>query len=407
MITQAETAPYNLAAVGRRWLSHPDARIFWTKFVIALGFLSGFLLSRKLWVSTRFFPLTPVIHKLPRIPYPVDYIYFAALLVLLVVIALSPKPRIYIFIFVPLILFLALLDQSRWQPWAYQYLFMLAALGFFSWKSDDAQGRDDALNICRLIIVTIYIYSGLQKINPHFVANVFPALVDTIGKRAAALHVLGWGAPFAEIGIGVGLLTKRFRNIAVLAGVTMHWFILVALGPFGRNWNAVVWPWNLAMITFLFLLFWKTDFSFRDVLWRNRFRFQKVVLILFGIMPFFSFFGWWDSYLSSSLYSGNVTLANIFVSEAVKNELPGYIRGYVQPLAGSNHVLKIADWSVGELNVPPYPEMRIYKSVGADICSLTNNSPDVALYVKEKGTLQGGNRETRYTCFGTLVVHGW
>lgn len=91
MITQAETAPYNLAAVGRRWLSHPDARIFWTKFVIALGFLSGFLLSRKLWVSTRFFPLTPVIHKLPRIPYPVDYIYFAALLVLLVVIALSPS----------------------------------------------------------------------------------------------------------------------------------------------------------------------------------------------------------------------------------------------------------------------------------------------------------------------------
>jgi len=257
-----------------------------------------------------------------------------------------------------------------------------------------------------LIVAAIYFYSGLQKINPHFVSRVFPHFTDTMGKAGVALHVLGWVAPFVEIGIGIGLLTRRFRDVAVLGGAAMHCFILMAIGPFGHKWNSVVWPWNLAMIAFLFVLFWKTEFSFQDLTWRNRCRFHKVILLLFGILPFFSFFGRWDSYLSASLYSGNLTAANIFVNDAVKDELPDYIRGYVMHL-GRNNVLKIADWSYGELNVPPYPEMRVYRGIAANICSLTNNSPDVALYVQDKDTWLGKGIQTRYTCLGTLVVHGW
>jgi hypothetical protein len=37
---------------------HPDRRYLWLKLVLALGLASGFLLSSKTWVSTRFFPLT-------------------------------------------------------------------------------------------------------------------------------------------------------------------------------------------------------------------------------------------------------------------------------------------------------------------------------------------------------------
>lgn len=321
-------------AASQQSLSHPAARIFWTKSVIAMGFLCGLLLSRKLWLSTRFFPLIPIIDGLPRIPYPLDYICFATLIVLLMYIAVASRPRVYIAVLAALTLLLCLLDQSRWQPWAYQYVFMLAALDFFSWKSDDTRGRDDAMDICRLVIVCIYFYSGLQKINPHFVARVFPGLVDVLGERAATVRVFAWIAPFAETAIAAGLLTRKFRNATVLAAVAMHGFVLLALGPFGRKWNSVIWPWNLVMMAFLFLLFWRTQFSYQDVLWRNRFAFQKVVLLLFGIMPLFSFVGWWDSYLSFSLYSGNVAEANIFVSEAVKNELPAYVRGYVQSWPG-------------------------------------------------------------------------
>ena len=54
------------------------------------------------------------------------------------------------------------------QPWVYQYLFMLAALGLFSWRYDDVAGRDLTLNICRFIVASIYFWSGLQKLNPEF-----------------------------------------------------------------------------------------------------------------------------------------------------------------------------------------------------------------------------------------------
>lgn len=394
-------------AAGRSLVSRPDARFFWTKLIIVVGFLSGFLLSSKLWVSSRFFPLIPVFPGLPRISYPLDYVYFAVLIVLLVLIAISAKPRIFVLGFVILVLVLALLDQTRWQPWAYQYLFMLAALGVSTWEKGDIQSQNDCLNMCRLIVASVYFYSGLQKANPHFIFHEFPEFIAGIGRVAASLHAFGWIAPLAEMGIGIGLLTRKFRDVAVITAIAMHWLVLLVIGPFGRRWNSVVWPWNLAMIAFLLLLFWKTDFSFSDVIWNNRCRFQKVILLLFGVMPLFSFVGWWDSYLSSSLYSGNVTSGAIFVSGAVKDELPGYIRGYVRHVKDTNNVLQITKWSLGELNVPPYPEMRVYRKIGADICKLTNNSPDVTLAVQVKSTLLNDGGVVRDTCFGTLVVRGW
>jgi hypothetical protein len=73
----------------------------------------------------------------------------------------------------------------------------------------------------------------------------------------------------------------------------------------------------------------------------------------------------------------------------------------------TNNVLQITKWSLGELNVPPYPEMRVYRKIGADICKLTDNSPDVTLAVQVKSTLLNDGGVVRDTCFGTLVVHGW
>ena len=67
----------------------------------------------------------------------------------------------------------------------------------------------------------------------------------------------------------------------------MHLFILIAIGPLGRNFNVVVWPWNLAMIAFLLILFFRrTDEpTLHDIVWGRGFVFQKVALILFGVMP--------------------------------------------------------------------------------------------------------------------------
>jgi len=388
-----------------RFLS-PGNRIFWTRIVIASCFFIALVLSKHVWVTTRHFPLIPVFSGLPQIPYPFDYLCLAALALLLVLIAASSAPKFYLISFLSLLAALALLDQCRWQPWAYQYALMLAVLAVFYWKGGKDADQDAALNICRLIIASIYFYSGLQKLNPTFAAHVFPHLVGD--KQTAATAIIRALAIFPAIGeaaIGLGLLTRKLRNVAVIAAIVMHIFILTKYGPFGYNYNTVVWPWNLAMIAFDVILFWKADFSFADVVWRNPFALQKVVLLLVLIMPFFSFFGWWDSYPSWSLYSGNVDGAGIFCSDAVAKQLPGYLQRYITHVSSNNNLLDVRDWTMGELNVPGYPESRVYRRIGGEVCRLSDNSPEMAMYIQEKTTWLGGGERVRDACYGTLVNH--
>ena len=147
-----------------------------------------------------------------------------------------------------------------------------------------------------------------------------------------------------------------------------HILILALLIPLKRN--SVVWPWNIAMAGFAFILFWRaSDFSIREVLLPRKPGFQLIVLILFVIMPLFSFINLWDSYLSASLYSGNVEAAVIDVSESAKQRLPPDIQTYVQPSRTTGKLqINPTRWSLIELNVPSYPERRIFINVARKIC---------------------------------------
>ena len=217
------------------------------RIAIAGALFAGLALSPKLWISERAYPLTPVLTLLRPIPFPFDYILYGALLAMLAAIALAARPAKLIGAFVFLAIAVAMFDQSRWQPWFYQYLIMLIAVGLCD--------RTQALNTCRLVVVCTYFWSGLRKANGDFVHNVFPFM---IGPLAGIVPLqLGFIAPLFEMAIGVGLLTRRFRTYEIYAAIAMHGFILLAIGPLGQSSNSVVWPWNVAMIGFVIILFWK------------------------------------------------------------------------------------------------------------------------------------------------------
>src|SRR5215203_1960461 len=154
---------------------------------------------------------------------------------------------------------LVLQDQNRLQPWFYQYSFMLGAVGLCNLGRLSAEG---ALNTCRLIVAFTYFWSGLQKAQVSFAENVYPWLIEPLVSHlpSEAASALGHGAyavPVMETAIGLGLLVRPLRKPAVVAAILMHAFILFSLGPWGHDWNSVVWPWNLAMVAFDIILFWR------------------------------------------------------------------------------------------------------------------------------------------------------
>ena len=394
---------YHAVAANRRLLLGAADRIFWLKITVTIVFCVGLAMSPHLWIGPRTYPLAPVSSLLPSSPYPLEFFLFIALFALAASILIATKPQKLIAAFVGILIVFCVLDQTRWQPWVFQYGFLLGALALFSWDSNDEVGQKPTLNIARLIIATTYIFSGLQKLNLNFINSDFPWLVEPVtGVLPSArlpLYLLGLAAPFIQVGFGIGLLTKKFRKISLILAISMHVFVLAMFGPFGHNWNHIVWPWTAAMAVFDVLLFTgKHEFSAADMFRTRRHPYHVCVLVLFAILPFFSFFNRWDSYLSSALYAGNLTEATIYASDAAKNSLPADLRARLIHTSPDTNVLNIQRWAIEDLNVTPYPETRVYKKIARAVCDQTRYPAGIVLLVREQ-RLFGSMPETGYRCW--------
>jgi hypothetical protein len=144
----------------------------------------------------------------------------------------------------------------------------------------------------------------------------------------------------------------------------MHAMLLIVLGPLGLNTNSVVWPWNALMPILALVAFLRNDDPILAETWHSVT--GKIMVALVGIFPALSFVGLWDSYLSASLYSGKTTEAVILLDEEGASEVPPEIQGHIIRTSGKIG-LEITGWSIAELNVPPYPEVRVYEQVAAKL----------------------------------------
>ena len=381
----------------------PAARVDLLRVAICLACGLGLLLSLRLWLSSRAYPLTPLWKNLPPIPLPFDYLLFGFLLTLLASVAIFPGKVNFLTAFLLIAVALCVMDQSRWQPWFYQYVFMLAAFALYG-RTRSEQNDDRLLNTCRLILVTLYFWAGVQKLGVGFIDQIFPSLVNPylhflFGRGNVIPRPFIAMLPLVEIGIGIGLLTRRFRNVSVVLALLMHLIVLSLLVPLRRE--IVIWPWNVAMMCFVVILFWRTsDFTWRDVVISRPLSFKMLVLLLFGIMPLFNLFGLWDSYLSGSLLSGHLNAARITISDSVKQRLPANIQQHAEatPNSGEWNINPVR-WSLSELNVPPYSEPRVFKSIARSICSYAESNHDVTLTVfSGRGRLTGQRTAQTYDC---------
>jgi uncharacterized membrane protein YphA (DoxX/SURF4 family) len=390
----------------------PGCRVHWLKMVWAAAFLAGLLLSPKLWVSSRTYPLCPVSDLLPDIPYPLDYVWYGALLVLLAAIAFPwTWLRLHAFLFLPQILLtvfvvlaglLSLWDQSRWQPWFYQYLCIGIALACYPWRNAEAQPeqRDAALNACRVIIAATYFWSGLQKFNADFIERIYPWLLKPVfallPENLQAFVLDGApAAPFLEAGIGVALLIPRLRPFAVAAAAGMHVLLLGCLGPWGLDHNSVVWPWNIAMPIMTALLFLRTEpVSLTALVWPRHWL-HRLALLFFAILPALNFMGLWDAYLSASLYSGSTPQGFIFVRTPVYHRVPEPLRAFLFEVDETQYRLNLYEWSMREMNVPPYPARRVFQAIARRYLAYAHDPSEVLLDYWSRPDWLTGERQLR------------
>src|SRR5918996_1091378 len=375
----------------------PPPRLWWTRVVIAAALGTGLLLAPRLFLAARVYPRAPVLDGWPSLSAPFDIIVLGALLVALCGVALAPRPRWWAAAATVLALVLAADDQSRWQPWFYQYVAMLAALAF-------ARDADDTVAAWRALLVGLYLWSGVQKLNATFMTHLFPWLVEPLASvLPAGVHrgLLGGGiaVPALEIMVAVGLLVPRLRNAAVIGAIVTHVVVLGLLGPLAHATNTVVWPWNAAMAALVALLFWNGDHAASHILVPRRLGAHAAALVLFGVLPALSFSGHWDAYLSGALYSGNIKAAALSVPEGVAAGLPEPARRHVARNRMGANVLDVWEWSMGELAVPSYPEDRVFRTVARDVCRLADAPADVVLVIFGRpGTLTGHREITRSDC---------
>jgi hypothetical protein len=364
------------------------------KIVLALALLCGFALSRRLWVSTgRLYPNVPVFDFLPTIATPLDYVLFGALVALLLTIVIRARPRPAAASFVALASALVVFDVSRLQPWFYQYLFVMLVLAVYSWREEDARVP---LRACALMFACVYFWSGVQKLNPQFFAEVVPSLFGpylahvpaSFARLATPLGVL---IPVTEICAGVLLLTRRWRRVGIVLAVATHAFVLMLFVPLRRN--NVIWPWNVATAAFVLIVFRRDVGTLKDFLPRRFLSLQTLALVLFGVMPVFGLFGLWGQYESAALYSGNTTRAEFTLSERVARSLPPRVQEKLRP-ASEGFRLDINHWSYAELNVPAYPSERVYRAAAAALCRFAENSSDVRLDVNEPPRIFGDTTRT-------------
>jgi hypothetical protein len=377
------------------------------KLVLVAAIVCGLAISRRLWLSSsRTYPTAPVSDALPGVPFPLDYLWLAVVVLLLAAVLVSPRPRKFVVAFLAAAGLLCLWDQSRWQPWFFQYYFMLAALCFVGARGGGGKAASaDALNACRLIVAATYFWSGAQKINYSFGAVILPALLNPYLRHLPRAFgvlpaVLGVVAPLVEVCAGVGLLTRRFRRAACLLAIATSGSALALLVPVGSN--VVVWSWNAAMAAFVRILFWRdAASSARDILVGARSPARVALLLLFGVMPLLSLFNLWDSYLSSALYSGNTSRAAIYVSDSMKERLPARAQGSVRRV-GDRNLLSLLRWSDAEFHVPPYPEPRVYFKLARRVCDRAESASDAVLLIEGRPGIFDGKRESTFYDCGEL-----
>ena len=260
------------------------------------------------------------------------------------------------------------------------------------------------LTIFRIVLSSVYFWSGLQKLNIHFAIEVFPWFFNFIGVESYLdkHHLLAYIAALLETSAGICLWVRPLRKPACLFIITTHLLVLISLGPLSHNWNSIVWPWNILFAWMLFELFYRTEpknlFPLKiKSSGFNRYHLSSI-LLLATIMPGFGLVGNWDHFLSDGFYSAMPDEPAFYLPISEAGKLPALSEDYQYIYPDENEVvLRFSYWSVDEMNVPVYPQDWVYKEVARKLSGLVKDYDSTGLRITQKYRWKEKEREKEWT----------
>jgi len=325
---------------------------------ICIFWLVTKLITYKLWTANRLFPTVPVADVLYHIPPATHLILFYLSLLCLSLFTVTGNRKVAIGLFF-LEIATCLLDQNRWQPEIYLFIFLL-----FCYITINDEKK---LLVCwQIIMVSSYFFSGWFKLHPLFISNVWQRdILQKLFHFQTANHFiisLGYCIPAYEMLAGIGLCFKSFKRISVTLIILLHIFNLVWLGPLGLHSNIAVWPLNFLMPVLVANLFWNKEIEFK--FFKDPFIVLIITTIFWAVFPWSNKFGYWDDFLSSESYGGHgiYCYVDIISAKAPKALCHYFIKSSLAENPNST-LLSIQNWSYGELRVPSYPSESFYKKI--------------------------------------------
>jgi len=316
----------------------------------------------RMFTTNRIFPAAPVFEWMDQVPVMLHMVIFVLSLLLIGLIFFLPKNKLALAALLITETCSCMLDQNRWQPWEYQCIFTV----FIFLVNRNRQAS--IIPVLTFILASIYFYSGCNKLNEGFLQNIWVQLVmrsffKVAVARQSWLYYCGYLLALFELACGAALLFAKTKKTAAWLLILMHLFILAWLGPSGLNYNPIIWPWNMAMMIYLYLVILKGKgnvFALKDILPGL----NKLVLICWGVLPALGVMGYWDAYLSSGIYSGKAPYMIICVGNVEKaKDLKPFISESNSKICESGTTIRLSDWAAKETMVLPNPEPRVYKLI--------------------------------------------
>ena len=335
--------------------------------ILTISLILSVILSFNLWAGERSFPFAPALDE-PLMGDALSTVLLVFGVLFLASSILMKWYRLLIFFGLLCAGLLVLNDVNRLQPWFYIYTVMLFVFVCYNGRVDDSNRFTSFFILLQIILASVYFFSGLHQWKME---NGVDAYLEVIVPLKSLLSQRQFSfaqktavfAPFILMFIGVGLMIKPTRYLAVSLALLVHVILFLLLFPGNNRFNLSLWFCNITFAALVFILFsGKTKQRYFSPTYLFKMPLFYVIVTLFGIMPFLNQSGRWPDYLSSNFNTVNNHRAGILISKEVYTNLSPYHK-YFCTSRGRMYILDYNAWCNYELRVSCAPEKKVVKAV--------------------------------------------